>query len=72
MKAVKVAKLIRVEKPDGFAGSLSATATPKMVIVDLVVTAIPEGGGTLRLHLPWGKIYGVARNANPAKKKANA
>ena len=62
MVEVPVSRLIRVEKDEGFVGSLDANATPKQVVVKLKVTAIPEGGGAITLHLPWGKIFGVAKS----------
>ena len=62
-KYIDVAKFVRVEKPDDLKGSIKAKATTKEVIVTIRVSAIPEGGGSILLHLPWGKIYGVAKRA---------
>jgi len=67
-KSVNVAKFIRVDKPDDLKGGIKATATTKEVIVTVRVSAIPEGGGSIILHLPWGKIYGVAKNAKATGK----
>jgi len=65
-----VSKLVRVEKDEGFKGGIDVVATPKLVKVKIRVTAIPEGGGTVTLFMPWGKIFGIAKKANPAKAKS--
>ena len=69
MKTVTVTKQVRVEKAKGFAGSIKVEATPKLVTVFLTVNDIPEGGGKITLYLPWGKISGIAKSAQPAKEK---
>jgi len=69
VNAVDVGKFVSVEKDTGFAGSIRTMATPKEVVINLTVKAIPEGGGKMKLHLSWGKIYGVAKKANPVLNK---
>ena len=67
MNTVDVSKLVRVEKEPGFGGSLKVMSKPKMVTVTLRIKEIPQGGGVIKLHLPWGKIFGVTKKAQPPK-----
>jgi hypothetical protein len=63
-KDVDVTRKVEVEKLNPCKGSLQVVATPKTVTVFATMQPTSAKPARIKLTMPWGAIYAIAKNAN--------